>query len=519
MRETFQTKTHQGGAMTDEIRHNRFEVLHANITRRTNGNIIFREQMESALVSLGGFSIRHVPTIMKAILKKKRTAILAYYPLFRANLLGSYPDKDIDQLWESIVLSPALVEAGALCNHLAHGEGHSSDCAVCYAIQNKFPAHPAVQLSDGPGSLEQKTRTLNIDVVLGLLQRFKAEEKILADSNVIVIDSIDDIPPDALMKALDSLPSDIGGFPGAFADFRAKGEPISAAGKAALEKTYLKPGTDLAKSYEEVMKAGATIRFMPLDAGKSGSLNGRVHVVKAGDILKRKGIELSIKEIPPDTVNTIYLQHYGKLPGCTCRDGEDHELCPVCHEHSMRGMNYLRDQAVKDGVTIVTAQQNVATQITDKDRWLLDNTDTKDDAEWMKRYDDGMRSGTPIEDYDLHYRSDGDRLMHMIPPKNLKKVADLVEVDEEEPLLGVPAPNIVADLTGPDGEDACIVNGRKTVKHLVRAAEVGGPYPEDDLPQKESVEPEVCKCNIWAGCTCGVMARERERKKDDELKW
>lgn len=21
--------------------------------------------------------------------------------------------------------------------------------------------------------------------------------------------------------------------------------------------------------------------------------------------------------------------------------------------------------------------------------------------------------------------------------------------------------------------------------------------------------PKVCKCNIWAGCTCGVMAQER----------
>ena len=82
--------------MNHETRHNRFEVLYNNITRRTNGNIIFREQMEAVLISLGGFSIRHVPAIMKAILKKKRILIMAYYPLSRANLLGAYPEKDID---------------------------------------------------------------------------------------------------------------------------------------------------------------------------------------------------------------------------------------------------------------------------------------------------------------------------------------------------------------------------------------------------------------------------------------
>lgn len=440
--------------MNHETRHNRFEVLYNNITRRTNGNIIFREQMEAVLISLGGFSIRHVPAIMKAILKKKRSLIMAYYPLFRANLLGAYPDKDIDQLWESIVLSPALVETGALCNHLAHGEGYSSDCGVCFAIKNKFPVHPTVVMADEgfkPGSLDDKTRHLNIDVVLGLLERYKKEEKVLADSNVIVIDD---------MATLDGLPADLGK-PGFHFDMlRPKGEPLSAAAKDVLAKTYIKP-EELAKSFDELCKESDPIVIKK----KTDFSASRVHVVKAGDIHKRDKLNLEIKEISQEEAlkRGVMYSYIGRLPGCTCRDGEDHDLCPACHEHSMRGMKKIAEDL---GVCIVTAQQK------------------KDEDRWVERYMDGGPKGEPIKDYDLHH-TNGERLMRM-----QTAIKPLKEVEE---LLGVPAANqhstpIVADLGSPD----------------------------DDMAQKEIVEPEVCKCNVWAGCTCGVMERERARKAKEE---
>lgn len=415
--------------MNHETRHNRFEVLYNNITRRTNGNIIFREQMESALVSLGGFSVRHVHTIMRAILKKQTHRITAYYLLFRANLLGAYPEKDIDQLWESIVLSPALVETGALCNHFAHGEGYSSDCGVCFAIKNKFPVHPTIVMSgEGfkPGSLDDKTRHLNIDVVLGLLERYKKEEKVLADSNVIVIDN---------MATLDGLPADLGkpGFPDLdnfckgefrFDMLRPKGEPLSAAAKDVLAKTYIKP--------------------------KENSPT----VIKKTETPQEEGLKRGVMH-----------SYIGRLPGCTCRDGEDHDLCPACHEHSMRGMKKIAEDL---GVCIVTAQQK------------------KDQDRWIERYMDGGPKGEPIKDYDLHH-TNGERLMRMRTGiKPLKEV---------EKLLGVTAVQHVGQPSTP------------TVTDLVT---------EDDLAQKEIVEPEVCKCNIWAGCTCGVMERERASKAKEE---
>ena len=487
----------------DETRHNRFEVLHVNITRRTNGNIIFREQMESALVGLGGFSIRHVPAIMKAILKKKRNLIMAYYPLFRANLLGAYPDKDIDQLWESIVLSPALVERGALYTHLAHGEGEFPDCAVCYGIKNKFPVHPTVVM-DGegfkPGSLDQKTRNFKIDVVLGLLARYKKEEKVLADSNVIVIDYIEDIPTTKLMDALDGLPTDIGrpGFPDDisvepldhkggeihFDMLRPKGEPLSAAAKDVLAKNYLKP-EDLAKSFDAVI--GGEIKIIP--SKKTDFSASRVHVVKAGDIHKRKKLNLEIKEIPQEEALRRGVMHsyMGRLPGCTCRDGEDHDLCPVCHKHSMRGMSRI----AKDlGVCIVTAEQGqrLDTKAMAESHEVGKLIQKEDMEAWVALYKDGMPDGTPIQDYDLHHPPGGDRLMRMR--------TDIKPLKEVEELLGVPTN--MAHIGGIP---------QPTVTDMVT---------EDDLAQKEIVEPEVCKCNVWAGCTCGVMERERARKAKEE---
>ncbi len=35
-----------------------------------------------------------------------------------------------------------------------------------------------------------------------------------------------------------------------------------------------------------------------------------------------------------------------------------------------------------------------------------------------------------------------------------------------------------------------------------------------DLAQNEP-STDICKCNIWTGCTCGVMQRERERNNDN----
>jgi len=460
-----------GGVMnnTDLERHDRFEMILANITDRTNGNIIFREQMEDALMGLGGFSIRQTPTIMKAILKKRQHPLMAFYDLFRANLLGAYPDKEIDQMWESIVLSPALVETGSFLTHMQHqneGAAENKHCAVCYGIKNKLPVITAQQLKEIPalpGSYEEKFKDWKMPAILALVKQLKEDEG--KYPNTIVIDS--HVPKGGIQFTFDLL--------------RAKGEPISDKAKEILKDKYIKPDESLVKSYEEVLKPDQIITILPPLKDKPDYSATRVHKIPGKKI--PEGSCCVLGQIEADMLKergkSIVFDYHSKPLGCTCRDGKDHDLCPKCHEVAMKGMN-------------------VSKQITDEDRW--GSLDTKAMAEsheagklkqaedmeaWVERYKDNMVAGQVIDDApDKMYPPDRDRLMIMRPMmKTLKEVDEILD----GPPLGVPAINGV---------------------HHFTSAEVTG---EDD-----SKEPEVCKCNIWAGCTCGVMERERARKAQEE---
>lgn len=440
----------------------------------TQGHIVFREQILMLLTDIGRFPNSHREIILKTILKK-RIGVHAYGDLFKASMNSEWFGDEKKDLWNRILSSPAFPRSSLASFRVVHAEEHAVRnlaCPICYCLHHDISLEKYDYLLHGHG----------YGAKCPVCDWEKANKKNLAEAMVAG-------------KASIKLDTPIGAFDGQIFTPGTRNEklglpedahPLEVATKA-IDKlaTYannIEGSRVVIEDMEEVMP---DLCFIPeaevaklwlMDENKLEAANKPI----LEDDLSR--LKMSSEEDPRNMMmlrpNTSTLEQIQKAvndlkaldngiamamgekvepTGCTCNP-EAADLCYTCLKGSVEKCTCV-------GKWMLYSIHDVNEPCSHC--WKMMAAAMKKCTCGGKWKDD---EGEPCEACRPDY-------------ENIKRVEKLAS-GPEVPFVK-------------EGEIHGILKGRAELAESFKAVMAMDP---------------VCTCNIWAGCTCGVMEAERGAK-------